>query len=413
MNTKTLLIAFFLLAANSGICEAQIVSSGMVAYYPFSGNTYDSTSNHYDMTDSGLSYSTDRFGRPSHAGLFNGAAYAKRPFFNFPDSLSVSFWAKTTVTPQNALVVANGNSGSDGIGVTMCNYSVFNTPGNKMVLYMGNVAYLPNPYNADTNWAHYVFTYKNGVAKYYVNDSLRSTSSTTALPPSTYFIAGATWNTSTTIYNHYFQGLIDDIRVYNRVLDSVEVDSLYNESICGPVTLQPVDTTTNLGGNAKFFVASTSYSPNYQWQELMGSSFVNLTNTPPYSGVTTDTLTLTGVSMSIDASRYRCVISNTFCTDSSDVAKLAVHNTTEVNSIISEDLVSVYPNPAHSFVSVKLTGVQRSGTIQLLNELGQNLSEKNIHANNTSFDLSKLPTGLYTLKVTVDGQVFYKKIFKN
>ena len=52
----------------------------------------------------------------------------------------------------------------------------------------------------------------------------------------------------------------------------------------------------------------------YQWQvSINNGPFVNLTNTAPYSGVTTPTLTITNSMLVMSGYRYRVIVSNVTC----------------------------------------------------------------------------------------------------
>jgi Secretion system C-terminal sorting domain len=85
--------------------------------------------------------------------------------------------------------------------------------------------------------------------------------------------------------------------------------------VCVPVTITTQPSVVNgcAGGNAIFTVVAAGTTPVYQWQVNTGSGFVNLANGAPYSGVTTATLTITGVTGAMTGYLYRCVLSNT-CT---------------------------------------------------------------------------------------------------
>jgi FKBP-type peptidyl-prolyl cis-trans isomerase FkpA len=78
------------------------------------------------------------------------------------------------------------------------------------------------------------------------------------------------------------------------------------------VTTQPSDQTVSQGGTATF-TAEASSAPKVQWQVSSdgGSTWRNLADGAPYDGVTTTTLTVTGVTPSLNGSRYRAVFTNT------------------------------------------------------------------------------------------------------
>ncbi|MFL5728273.1 MAG: PKD domain-containing protein [Cytophagaceae bacterium] len=77
------------------------------------------------------------------------------------------------------------------------------------------------------------------------------------------------------------------------------------------VTTQPTDQTACVGGNATFTAVATGAGLTYQWQLSTGGAFANLTNTAPYSGVTTAALNITAATAVMNGYRYQLVISGT------------------------------------------------------------------------------------------------------
>ncbi len=77
-----------------------------------------------------------------------------------------------------------------------------------------------------------------------------------------------------------------------------------------PIASSPLPQTVCSGDNASFSANSTIPSATYQWEESAdgGTTWTPLTNTPPYSNVTSPTLTISGATSSINNYLYRCVI---------------------------------------------------------------------------------------------------------
>jgi uncharacterized repeat protein (TIGR03803 family) len=103
--------------------------------------------------------------------------------------------------------------------------------------------------------------------------------------------------------------------------DLVEVD--------GPpvITQQATTVTTCANGNASFSINAIGLGITYQWQENNGSGFTNITNGGIYSGATTNTLTLTGVTQSMNGYQYRCVVTGTVPPSAFSVAaSLLIHS---------------------------------------------------------------------------------------
>jgi len=81
------------------------------------------------------------------------------------------------------------------------------------------------------------------------------------------------------------------------------------------VTAQPANSTICAGSNTSFTITATGTGITYQWQVSTngGSSFSNLANGAPYSGVTTNTLVITAATAGLNTYQYRCVVTGT-CT---------------------------------------------------------------------------------------------------
>lgn len=181
-------------------------------------------------------------------------------------------------------------------------------------------------------------------------------------------------------------------------------------SACGGILSEPDATAAYSGSSVTYIVSTSVVSPSYQWQQSTGSGFVNLSNIAPYSGVTTDTLTISPVSSALSGIGYRCLISNSFgCFDTTAPAPLTVRTTGIENAHVS-DQVSLFPNPAKNTVTILLP--TNGGSIQLLSEIGQLITEKQVVNSAVDIDISRLPTGVYIIRVQFEGNVVYKKLLK-
>ncbi len=152
------------------------------------------------------------------------------------------------------------------------------------------------------------------------------------------------------------------VQMRSNLFNSSAVRQSYSDTItyiiqgCLPVSIstQPTVVNTCVGGNATYSVAATGTTPSYQWQVNTGSGFVNLTNTAPYSGVTTGTLSITNVTAGMNGYLYRCAVSNT-CSGPVN-SNSAVLNTGTVAVVNSHPTnVTVCENIASSF-SITATG---------------------------------------------------------
>lgn len=91
------------------------------------------------------------------------------------------------------------------------------------------------------------------------------------------------------------------------------------------ITSHPANTSSTAGSNVFFYVNSPN-AATYQWQESIngGSSWTNLSNIPPYSGVTSHTLFINGVTTAMNNFQYRCVLNGCASTLNSNAAILTI-----------------------------------------------------------------------------------------
>jgi hypothetical protein len=89
------------------------------------------------------------------------------------------------------------------------------------------------------------------------------------------------------------------------------------------ITGQPENVQSYPDNDVTFGVSSTG-DINFQWQENSGNGWINLQNNNTYSGVTTDTLTISDVTLDFNGNTYRCELSAGECTELTDIALLEV-----------------------------------------------------------------------------------------
>ncbi len=440
---KTYILAL-LACCNTMIAFSQ-GSAGLIAHWDMNGGGSDVSGNGHTGHLNNVTPAIGMSGKPNSAYYFNGvnsvitAAYA--PDYNTP-KLSICATIKVmgfySGLCQDNMIIIRENMYSmtndfvldftDNYFPASSSCSVLDTTaevlrmgyGNNEASSMYDLEYSPTI--KENEWYRIVSTFDGVTFKIYVNDSLVNSYTSMGYPfvPNTDSIAiGYDIFGDFMTYPFQFKGLIDDIRLYNRVLTDSEVHLYYpSDTSCGYVTAQPVSVVTSIGHNATFNVGTTISSPAYQWQQDAGLGFMDLTNAGVYSGVNTNSLLITGVTGILNGDHYRCVISNEVsCADTSAYAVLTT-GTLKANSITG-DMIFVYPNPAQDKITVQLpysTGQganQIQGNILITDELGQIVSSQEITGSNTTIDLSKSAAAVYVVKIRLGEQVFYKKLLKN
>jgi len=123
-----------------------------------------------------------------------------------------------------------------------------------------------------------------------------------------------------------------------------------------------------------------------------GSGFVPLANSGQFSGVFTDTLSINPVSLANHNHAFRCVVRQSACRDTSETAFLSV--VSGVNPPQSEMEVSIFPNPAEQWVSLKT--LSRILAFHVTDLMGRTLDSSNFAppAHN-QINISGLLPGVY------------------
>lgn len=227
--------------------RAQIPTTNLVGYYPFSGNANDQSTYLNHGTVSGAVLTTNRFGEPNKAYIFNGTSH----YIEIPDAdqlsiattgeLSISVWMRPDVldfpASENEYVHWMGKGVNSQHEWVFRIYDLNSSRPNRTSCYvfnlsggLGSGSYVEESLSTSA-WIHFVavYNYPDNTVKIYKNGVLRDTDFFTdySVVPGN---GTAPMRVGTRDFGSYFRGGIDDIRVYNRVLTAAEITALYNET---------------------------------------------------------------------------------------------------------------------------------------------------------------------------------------
>jgi hypothetical protein len=203
-------------------------ADGLVALYLFSGNLADSSGNGYDLTNHLSASAADRFGGADRARTYNGTtAFAERDGgFELGDQLTFTAWIKPSPSQYiYSTIVSLG----DAAGDIRLGYLPFE---NRLTFdgWLSSIAvgiFRSNSSVPVDSWSFVSGTLQADQWKLYFNATLDST---LASPRGSYHNLNLTISKNPGPYNQdYFPGGIDDVRLYNRALSPVEIDSLFHE----------------------------------------------------------------------------------------------------------------------------------------------------------------------------------------
>lgn len=341
---------------------AWVPRNGLIAWYPFTGNTNDSGGKNLNPTYSGagVTSTTDRYGKPNRAYSFDGAtgSYIRIPADSFPSNdRTVSLWFNVPMVSNRPVLMGYGGEGTLGYGTSYLmglNIEGLGTY-ESQAHYRSNkidYAYATEPVN---QWVHWVLTISGSTMTIYING--QNVASNNDFVYSTYttgrdLVFGVMPYADgiapyTDVNGGYTQGKLDDIGIWKRALTACEIQYLYNSSPDSAIhiTQQPANKSVGAGNSAQFKVTSTDTCLTYQWQQDSGNGFKALKDTLMYTGTKTNTLTVNPVKAAMNHYKYRCVIASCkYCKpDTSTSATLTIAS--GINNSFSATQICVYPNP--------------------------------------------------------------------
>ncbi len=237
---KLILLASIVISINA---IAQVPTNGLVGHWPFSGNANDLSGNSNNGTVTNATLTTDRFGNPNSAYSFNGtntfiSVADASSIANFPNGQTISMWLKITSYPTNGkenVIIDKRVNTNQYYQVYLSDYLNYDWAVYRFALstsvhsQMNNINFSSLPLN---QWFNLVYSTDLDTTKSYLNGQLMNTfvsSSQIGVNANPLLFGKSNLGLST---DAFYNGLLDDIRIYNRPLNITEVNSLYNEGLC-------------------------------------------------------------------------------------------------------------------------------------------------------------------------------------
>ncbi|MCF8356979.1 MAG: LamG domain-containing protein [Melioribacteraceae bacterium] len=214
-----------------GHCTIQVISTSgnlptdYIAYYPFSGNAEDESINGYDGSIYGAILTEDRFGNPNCAYDFDGVDDAINVEYNFLlNGVSICCWFKSDGNDTTQFL-SKAQDPYDNWGLWMDADSIAihdDIDDSNNVIFSSSI-------DSEWHFAVAILTenlenklYLDGVL---VGDGIFATDSWSSFDGNFYI-----GQRGTNVYNDFFDGKIDDVRIYDRELTVVEINSLYHDN---------------------------------------------------------------------------------------------------------------------------------------------------------------------------------------
>lgn len=198
----------------------------VLCYWPFNDNAEEILWRN-DATVHGASLITDRFGNRNSAYCFDGVddymEVQDSPILNFGARGTISLWVKQ-YGDIGSLLWKRFYWGSEG-------WTLYFGQPNVLVNYVNSNAIYTVGNTTSGVWQHIVVSTDGSYTRLYIDGTLVDSKNTSGFQNnSSSLLIGKDEN------NNYFQGLIDDLQIYNCPLSGTQISSLYNEQQASIVT---------------------------------------------------------------------------------------------------------------------------------------------------------------------------------
>lgn len=243
MEQNKKIIFLFVLVSLFLIANVKAIDWDSIAYYRFDeeagdyGNIYDELGT-YDMVNNKsvnatgkIKYAYD-FERTNEQSIFGNF------YYELGSNFSVATWIKLESNGIINNIVSQGNS----VYPAPFQLQVYNN--NKVRFAYGYQTAYTNLYSdmtLNTGTWYYIVATHNGVdgSKIYINGDLNKTGAVDVVNNIGFFFVGTRYDLS-----NFFDGVIDEISIWNRTLNSTEISELYNSGngLPYPDTTKPVIT---------------------------------------------------------------------------------------------------------------------------------------------------------------------------
>jgi len=424
MKKRSLLLTVVATISLTTTTMAQFPANGLVAWYPFNGNANDESGNNLNGVVDGATLIGDRFGNTNHAYSFdassnNNILISDNSLFNTNEG-TWALWMKTsTVSGGTGFgIMEKGTNLTSNIAIT--EYQNRSHAKISWVSGQGN-SIGSTPIINDNLWHHVLITWDGSTFSNYVDGIFQQSCQ----------YPGISLNNGQPILigrvgeNYYqtYNGLLDDIGIWNRVLTQQEITDLYNLVSCSNnLTITPQNNNLNTGNTASFSATTSDANPNYIWQSDFGQGFQTLNNYGSYSGTNTATLNISNVQLRNHNQPIRAISTSGNCIDTSNVATISIsdtcinlitvtdtliiNTTLGVQPNVTTNTIKVFPNPASTHITIDYGDFSSmSGySIKIINSLSQEVFTSVINQQTSFIDLSTWSgDGIYFVQI-LDSQ---------
>jgi len=223
-----------------------------LAYYKLDNSAEDEKGS-YDGTETDIEY---RFGRYGQAAVFNGSSsYIDTGISSLGANFSVSIWINEDALDSGGFFGNwNGTSNDDMFWRTQSDGSLRINIDGTSNQYFGSAGDI-----TVNTWHHIVVSFNSGTYEVYLDSNSLGTATTS----NTVFSSGANFYIGDDNSGTYFDGNIDQVRIYSTALDADQVSQLYNEK--PEVDTSNFKTVLYEGTGGTQYISNVGFQPDLVW----------------------------------------------------------------------------------------------------------------------------------------------------
>jgi|UPI00048A356E hypothetical protein len=440
-----------LASANCLNVSAQI-RNGLQAFYPFCGTANDISGNSLNGNVVGATLTSDRFGN-----LNSAYSFVQNQQISIPNTsgrntypLTISLWYNTATVSdgqgQNGRSIFTKYTPAawNGFGIGLFDYSnegqgiaaaplYLRNTSNRVIGLYNEAAFNQSNVRFNT-WYHVVFTLDASGGKMYLNGQLIATHNWTGTAgPSN---SGDLWKIGGK-WNYWFNGKIDDVAIWNRVLSPIEVQEIHGT----PMTTSTSTFLWSTGATTPTISVNPSQTTEYSVAVTTNGvtctkriTITVLPTTPAPTGANNYTMTQGATLANIAVTGQNILwystpfggtplplntplVSGVTYYASQTINgcespfRLPVLTQIELGNDDFNSIKIVYsPNPVTDILTINASIELKAAKI--CNLLGQTIKQQRFNSNEIQLNMSELPSGTYLIIVEADDRKETFKILK-
>ena len=167
------------------------------------------------------------------------------------------------------------------------------------------------------------------------------------------------------------------------------------------ITSSPSDASVACGSNTSFTASASGSLPAWQWEfrSAPGGIWLNVPNAAPYSGVNTNTLTITGATSAINGYQYRAILSGP-CAGATPTA-FATLTVTQLVATVTPATATICSGSTQQLTLTNIDAAVPGSVTVNSATLNLNVPDNNAAGVNTSLTVPALPAGAIVTGVRV------------